>query len=410
MDKCSAGHFGKKVFPGRVGIREITGVSLLHFRAGQHLLKNAYMRNLFIIAILVSISATGFTTVKPKQEPPAFAVIAYYSGGAELAGSIPVEKLTHIIFSFGHLKGNRLSIGNAKDSATIRKLVSLKRKNRSLKVILSLGGWGGCETCSPVFSTDMGRKEFASSVRKLLLYFRADGIDLDWEYPAIEGYPGHAYSPADRDNFTSLVRVLRDSLGAYREISFAAGGFDLFLQQSIDWINVMPLLDKVNLMSYDLVGGYSRITGHHTPLYSTADQKQSTDNAIRYLDSIGVAMNKVIIGAAFYARVWDSVASENNGLYQAGVFRQFIPYRNFPSTISRSRGYKFYRDTLAQAPYAYNVSRKLFATFDDSLSVAAKTRYALGKGLGGIMFWELSLDRKSKGLLDVIDRVKREND
>ncbi len=83
----------------------------------------------------------------------------------------------------------------------------------------------------------------------------------------------------------------------------------------------MPLLDKVNLMSYDLVNGYSKLTGHHTPLYSNSSQKPSADNAIRYLDSIHVPLNKLIIGAAFYAREWDSVANVSNGLYQGGHTR-----------------------------------------------------------------------------------------
>ena len=46
----------------------------------------------------------------PEQDMKSFAVIAYYSGNAGEIDQFPIEKLTHIIFSFGHLKGNRLSI------------------------------------------------------------------------------------------------------------------------------------------------------------------------------------------------------------------------------------------------------------------------------------------------------------
>ncbi len=334
-----------------------------------------------------------------------FAVIAYYAGNNALIDSFPVEKLTHIIFSFCHLKGNKLSVDNAKDTATIQKLVSLKTRNRQLKIILSLGGWGGCEFCSQVFSTDMGRKEFASSTLQLIEYFNADGIDLDWEYPAIEGYPGHAYKPADKPNFTALVKTLRDTLGTRYEISFAAGGFDIFLQQSIEWAKLMPLLDKVNLMSYDLVNGYSLVTGHHTPLYSTPQQKESADNAIRYLKSVGVPLDKVIIGAAFYAREWNNVSSIDNGLNQAGRFHNFIPYNQFPKLLSPDSGFVFYYDNTAKAPYAYSSLKKRYATFDDTTSIREKTRYIMEKGLGGIMFWELSHDKKQDGLLDVIDRT-----
>ena len=55
------------------------------------------------------------------------------------------------------------------------------------------------------------------------------------------------------------------------------------------------MVDKINLMTYDLVNGNSAITGHHTPLYSTPEQMNSTDNAVRYLDLIGVPKSKIII-------------------------------------------------------------------------------------------------------------------
>src|SRR6202035_117208 len=112
----------------------------------------------------------------------------------------------------------------ANDTATIKHLVLLKEKNPKLKVILSLGGWGGCRSCPDVFSTDSGRKEFARSTKELTDYFHTDGIDLDWEYPALENVPGYAFSPDDKDNFTLLVKQLRKSLDNQQEISFAAGG------------------------------------------------------------------------------------------------------------------------------------------------------------------------------------------
>jgi len=36
-------------------------------------------------------------------------------------------------------------------------------------------------------------------------------------------------------------------------------------------------------MSYDLVSGYSTVTGHHTPLYSNAKQEASADSGIQDL-------------------------------------------------------------------------------------------------------------------------------
>jgi chitinase len=333
-------------------------------------------------------------------------VIAYYSGSSEGIDKYKVEELTQIIFSFGHLKGNRLHISNARDTARIQKLVSLKLRNPKLKVLLSLGGWGGCAPCSDVFSTAEGRNEFAASTKELLDFFKADGIDLDWEYPAIEGHPGHAYKQEDKANFTLLVQTLRNTLGKKAIISFAAGGFDKFLQESIDWQAVMPVINYVNLMSYDLVSGFSTVTGHHTPLYSNNTQKQSADNAIRYFESINVPLQKIIIGAAFYARTWENVNDVNNGLYQQGNFKHFISYNQFNQRLNKDSGFVYYRDSIAKAPYAYNKRTNTFATFDDEESVAAKVQYVKQKKLGGIMFWELSLDKPENGLLNIISKEK----
>lgn len=343
---------------------------------------------------------TGRHTVGSQH--PAPAVIAYYHGGAEDVDKFRADQLTHIIFSFLHLRGNELAVDDAGDSLTIRRLVALKQKNTGLKVLLSLGGWGGCETCSPVFATQQGRSDFAASVKRLLEAFGADGLDLDWEYPAIEGYPGHTYTLADKAHFTRLVQELRGVLGPAYEISFAAGGFKQFFDASVDWAAVMPLLDRVNVMTYDIVNGYSTQTGHHTPLYSTPQQTLSTDYGVRYLDSLGVPRSKIVIGAAFYARIWEQVPDVNHGLYQSGKFKSFVSYRNFDDTLSAKNGFVFYRDTVARAPYAYSAALQQFATFDDTHSVADKMRYVRHQKLGGLMFWQLGGDRYSGGLLQAI--------
>ncbi|HKP32292.1 MAG TPA: glycosyl hydrolase family 18 protein, partial [Chitinophagaceae bacterium] len=278
-------------------------------------------------------------------------VIAYFAGNTSRLDSFEVEKLSHIIFSFGHLKGNELHIDNNGDSATIKKMVSLKKRNPKLKVLLSLGGWGGCKMCSDVFSTEEGRKSFAESVKSLSQYFKTDGIDLDWEYPTIQGYPGHQFGAEDKNNFTELIKQLRATLGNDQIISFAAGGFNTYLREAVDWNAIMPIVDMVNLMSYDLVHGGSTVTGHHTPLYSTPQQVESIDNAIRFFDSAHVPLSKIIVGAAFYGRVWQNVENENNGLYQSGKFLRSANYKDILSNYLRDKDYESFRDPIAKAPY-----------------------------------------------------------
>lgn len=364
-----------------------------------------------LMAGLLLISCTSPSAESKRTEKQGskndFEVIAYYTGEPARLEEETLEQLTQIIYSFLHLQGNALALDNARDSVALEYLSLLKEDHPNLKVLISLGGWGGCESCSEVFATQQGRSEFARSVKEILLSYKLDGIDLDWEYPAIAGYAGHRYVPEDREHFSLLVQELRATLGDDYELSFAAGGFDSFLENSVEWDKVMPLLDRVNLMSYDLVSGGSPFTGHHTPLYSTAEQIRSANHAIQFLDSLNIPKEKIVIGAAFYARVWEGVEERGNrGLYQPGTFQQAITYNRLDDYFRENPGFDYHWDSVAQAPYSYNPEQKLFATYDDSLSIALKTQYVIENELGGIMFWQLSGDNTHEGLLEVIDRVK----
>lgn len=329
-----------------------------------------------------------------------FKVIAYWTGSERIKPET-AKKLDQVIYSFLHLEGNRLKV-TERDSLRLIHLDSLKNLNPDLKTLISLGGWGGCETCSEVFSSEKGRSDFINSVKQILKEYNADGIDLDWEYPAIAGYQGHTFKPEDKQNFTLLVKELRNGLGQDKVISFAAGGFKDFLDKSVEWNKVMPLVDHVNIMTYDMVSGGSTKTGHHTSLYSTKGQRSSADRSIQYLDSIGVPHEKMVIGAAFYARVWENVPDSLNGLYQNGKFKESVLFKDLEDYAKTSSGFEYLWDSVAHSPYIYNAEKGIFITYDDSLSVSSKTGYALDNNLGGIMFWRLSGD-KPQGLLDVID-------
>ena len=357
------------------------------------------MKSLILTILFAFLS--GYNLYSQNGNKP-MVVIAYYMGDGSNINQYKTEYLTHIIYSFLHLKGNSLVVDNQGDSLAITKLVALKKSNPKLKVILSLGGWGGCPTCTEVFSSEKGINEFAQSVLALLKTYNADGLDLDWEYPAIESNPGFSFKPEDKQNFTKLIKTLRQTFGTNYELSFAAGGFKDFLDKSVEWQKVMPLVDYVNMMTYDLVNGYSIRTGHLTSLYSTRQQRESTDYSVMYLDSVGVPMDKIVIGLTFYARIFSGVESENNGLYQKGKFAGFENYKDFDIKFNAESGYTHYWDNVARAPYAYNKKAKTFATFDNLRSVNYKVKYVKERKLAGVMFWELSGDKTSGGLLDMI--------
>ena len=348
-------------------------------------------KNLFFFFLFITLSSAA----QPK-------IIAYATGRAETIKQYPVEKLTHIIYSFLKIQNDTLTFRDSTQENTVQQLVALKAANPQLKIMVSVGGWSGCSFCSDLFASDEHRKNFAATTVALFKQYGIDGLDLDWEYPAIEGYPGHKYDAADKDNFTELVKVLRKEMGNDYLLSFAAGSFMQYLQQSINWDAVTPLVDFVNLMTYDLVGGYATVTGHHSLLQDYRPGQESTAKAVNWLLDKNIAANKLIIGAAMYARVWDSVPDIDHGLYQPGKFKQGVAFADFKNYFNDTSGYTYYWDKKAKAPYQYNASKNLFATFDDERSIWEKTKFIRRKKLGGIMFWELAQDAKMEGLVDAM--------
>ena len=357
--------------------------------------------------LLIFILSSSFnlkSTRQNEKKQENFRVVAFYMGDGHDIEQYEIDKLTHLIFCFTHLQGNKISIKNTQDEEKLRHFVALKAKYPKLKVLVSFGGWGGCETCSDVFSSDSGRKEFAASVNDLLKKYHADGIDIDWESPVIGGYKDHKASKEDKENFTKLIRELRETLPSKSEISFDANSFRKFLEQSINWKEVMPMVDFVNLMTYSLPSNERGYTGHQGALYSSPFQNESVDKAIQTLDSLGTPLDKIVIGAAFYSVVYDNVDSVNNGLGRPGKFSGYVDYKKRIKNYTENDGYEYHWDSIAQAPFLYNKQLRTFVTFDDKKSVSLKTEYAVDKKLGGIMFWQLRGDTYSNGLLDAIDK------
>jgi chitinase len=395
------------------------------------------MRHTLIKSFILTLLLSGAHFSGASQSSEKMRVLAYYLGPADPIEKYDVTQMTHIIFCFGQINGNRFSL-TKNDTVVIKKMVSLKKVNPGLKVILSLGGGRGCKTCSDAFSTEQGRVEFAQSMKETHQYFGTDGLDLDWEFPTIEHFVDQKYSPADKVNFTKLVEAIR-KYNPGKELSFAAGAHAGIFEEVVEWEKVMKMMDYVNLMTYDIgsyqnrpdlpqyrhlaLGEDAKITYHHTALYSTKDklhaipgkyaqfktpgQERSVDWCVKYLLNIGIPSDKIIVGAAFYGRVYENVDYLNDGLFMPGTYKGGVSFKNFSTDLSADSGFVFHWDATAQAPWAYNKEKKLFVTFDDKRSVELKTRYVIDNKLGGIMFWQLGNDSYRDGLLDVIYRTRK---
>ncbi|MBM7708119.1 glycoside hydrolase family 18 protein [Enterococcus lemanii] len=322
---------------------------------------------------------------------------------------IPATQLTIINYAFANIMG--LSI--VRDLKKIHLINELKASHPHLKTCISIGGWsaGG-------FSEGVATKENREIlIQNLLTYmqkYNFNGIDLDWEYPGMD-VAGIAASPADAQNFLFFVAELRAALNQLSQTTEATYLLTAAIGAAKELLDTMcPIgdyryidyLDFVNVMTYDMRGSFTKIAGHHTNLYSYegVEGALSVDQAVKNLLARGVEPQKIVIGGAFYSRIWSGFASQVEqpiGKQAQSFGNKTMDWNELSDLLKKQAAFVFW-DEQAQAPYYFDGER--FISYDDARSLAAKANYVKEKGLRGMMYWEHSLDL-SLVLLEAITEI-----
>lgn len=309
-----------------------------------------------------------------------------------------LRSLTHINLAFGVVEGEKLNISRLIHMGLIKKF---REWNPDVRVVLSVGGWsaGGF---SEMAMTKAGRESFAQSCLETVERCGLDGIDIDWEYPCSD-QAGIGSDPKDKENFTLLLQALRDKLGL-RLLSIAAGAGEYFTRGT-EMEKVSQIVDYVQIMTYDMRGGFAHEAGHHAALRASREDRSglNTVDMVGLFHRAGVPVEKLVIGAAFYSRRWSGVKNWNNGLLQrAESVGEYGPaYSEITPEFIRQGSYQKLWDEDAQAAYLWN--GETFISYESPEAIALKCRYVKEAGLAGIMYWEHGCDCTHE-LLQVIGR------
>lgn len=342
---------------------------------------------------------------------------AYLDGLTKITES-DAKILTHINIAFGLIGSDGLLRTDGLRHMDM--IPQIKRWNPSIKFVLSVGGWGA-GGFSEMSRLDAGRKAFAQSCAKYVDEQGLDGIDIDWEYPCID-WGGIVSDSADKSNYTLLLGELRNALGNDRILSVAVGAGEFFIANT-EMDKVADICDYVQLMTYDMRAEGCFVAGHHTALYASEGDTEgrSVHDSVKRFIKAGVPAEKIVIGAAFYSRIWREVdtdddvnvndaggadtnnngsnASENvnNALSKYGLMMPAkgegvygYSYTQLVKEFIDKNGFVRYKDDKAMASFLFNGSD--FISYDDPESIAAKCEYIKENGLLGIMYWEHGCD------------------
>ena len=373
-------------------------------------------------------------------------VIGYFTEGGAEAGSYTVKAvstsgaaamLTELDYAFGRVADNQCQIANRETAlnhfyaaaqsvngkadrkgpghlrGTFHQLQELKQRYPRLKILISFGGWdqsgGFSNAAQPEHVRDFVRScvdtfikgHFAPGIEVPGIF---DGIDIDWEYPAVGG--GGPGRPEDVKNFTAMLAEFRRQLDAARPglLLTAALPAEAELFEQLELKNISAYLDVLSIMAYDEHWSNEPLSNLHSALFhDPADpskpplDKRYGDYAVRGFLAAGVPKEKIVFGVPFYGKGWTVASSKDHGLYQPS---------SGPASAISYRKLKVLRD--ADRHYYENVAtctlwnQGKFWSYDCPEAMRAKMDYIRKLELGGVMFWELSHDTDDTELLRIL--------
>jgi GH18 family chitinase/chitodextrinase len=410
---------------------------------------NKWLGLSLITAIALAASPTKEELASHKKIVGYFPEWGVYSGHNNYAPSdTPFDKLTHMNYAFARILNGEIAIfdnwaatgitfNESWDSpykGTLGQFKKLKSSYPNTSFLISVGGWTQSAGFHDVAATQEAREKFALSCVAFVRRWHFDGIDIDWEFPTFERQPDLIDNSNDtgtpkadaseKSTFTLLLKALRQALdtagsedGRYYQLTSAVGASKKMIEGT-EPEQYAQYLDFINVMTYDMHGAWDSKTNHQAPIVanptiSDPEEQLSLSDAVRMLRAHGVDANKIVVGSPFYSRGWKGVQNNGpipelpglgatatggaKGIWDGGVAAGVNPYYHIKSQMEKDTSFTKYRDPISKMPYLYSESKGEMYTYDDEISVAAKSDYVNDNDLGGVIFWEVTADFPIKG-------------
>ncbi|TGO56043.1 hypothetical protein BCON_0083g00360 [Botryotinia convoluta] len=338
---------------------------------------------------------------------------------------LPVANLTHVLYAFANINPdsgeiylsdlwadiNAPLLGKSSQSSSsnlygcLQQMYILKKQNRNLKVMLSIGGWTYSSNFPAAASTISKRAAFASSVVSLVQNLGLDGVDIDWEYPSDD---------TQANNFVLLLQEVRsalDKLGGslqtpYHFLLTVASSANPAVCQNWQLSEMDQYLDFWNFMAYDFSGSWSSVSAHQANISPSGNGSTpfNTETGISYYIARGIASDKIVLGMPIYGRSFEktngigqSFQGVGQGTWESGVYDyKVLPLLGATEVYDESIG----------ASYSWDTSKKEIISYDNPLVAVQKGKWIQSMNLGGAMWWESSADgRGSRSLIGSVMSV-----
>lgn len=314
---------------------------------------------------------------------------------------------THINVAFARIVNKSIYLEDHQ-YATLRDIVRLRKTNPKLKILLSVGGSGNDKGFSDMVVDHASRKIFIRSVKYLLRNYSLDGIDLDWEFPAVRN-SNRAFKLAtakrERQHFSQLLQEIRAEYVREKRkylLTVAVAAPEIIVDAAYDVDQLDLYTDFVNVMTYDF-NFYSHrtpFTGLNSPLYARSEEQLylatlNINYTVHLYISKGLSPDKLVVGVPTYGHSYTLVNTNNHGVGSpAGGYGSLgsSGFVNYPDLCQFMKKDGVVIDKVAGAEVPYLYSGHEWVSFDYPQSVSSKAAFIKQLGLRGAMVYSLNAD------------------
>lgn len=324
--------------------------------------RSSVRRGCVTVLLIFWLGRSALVSAAAAQDLEVVAYLPNWIDMQECVDRTDLTALSHLIVAF---KNPPDATGRLPADPADAKVQAAAHRH-GVKVLMSIGGgWHSrnAEMRSRYFELIKPDrvKAFAQSLADDLVEQGFDGLDVNLEGPAIN------------EDYDGFISALAHELGSRRKLLSAAlptgGPSDRIGDETL------KRFDFINAMAYDLRGPWEpEKPGPHAPMFFAV-------KTLDYWARRGVPAPRVMLGIPFYGYGFGEDFREGEYPYHEILGR-------FPLALRQDR-----------------VGSTLF--LHGPASVAAKTRLALDRQLGGVMIWSIDSDAAgADSLLRVIQRER----
>jgi len=317
--------------------------------------KRILVFSLILILVQILISSTSGDTGAENESK--FVIAAYWP---DYRGYIDINKsaslLTDLIlFSIqpdedGLLKKDMCCLG----AEILDKARAAKDLNKSLNLLVSVGGAGRSAAFAGISGDEMRRRVFVQELKRFCLEEGLNGVDFDWE------------GPSTRDEFISYIHLLVEASTVFHRkgllvtIALHPGQF---LPKEI-YVHI----DKIHLMTYDMI---VETDSHHSSFTDSF-------NAVESLVYSGCDPAKIVLGLPVYSRNKKDPSRVKT-------------YSEVVDSFLEETG-----DNQSQQNDLVGLNGFRDFTLESQKLVKRKVRQLVERKLAGVFIWEIGQDYRSE--------------